>query len=113
MDMDHFTTQVCKRNLKVARSGGRIIQGTLLVQGALDHCIIAPDIGIDERMNSCATRARKTKWDSVLKSLLSGFPWQSGVVYKLITGASDRELNCFEPQTLVGVLTAPFSSQDI
>jgi len=34
-------------------------------------------------------------------------------VSKLITGASNRGLNCFEPQTTVGVLTVPFSSQDI
>jgi len=34
-------------------------------------------------------------------------------VYKFITGASHPGLNCFEPQTTVGVLTIPFSSQDI
>jgi len=28
-------------------------------------------------------------------------------------GASYHKLNCFEPQTTVGVLTVPFSSQDI
>ena len=28
-------------------------------------------------------------------------------------GASHRGLNCFKPQTTVGVLTVPFSSQDI
>ena len=27
MYIDHFTTQVCKRNLKVVRPGGRTIQG--------------------------------------------------------------------------------------
>ena len=31
MYIDHFTTQVSKRNLKVVRPGGRIIQGTQLV----------------------------------------------------------------------------------
>jgi len=35
------------------------------------------------------------------------------MVYKVITGANHPGLNCFEPQTAVGVLTTSFSSQDI
>jgi len=44
---------------------------------------------------------------------VSDFPWDFGMVYKIITGASHRGLNCFEPQTTVGILTVSFSSQDI
>ena len=44
---------------------------------------------------------------------MSDFPWRFRTVYKFITGASHPGLNCFEPQTTVGVLTVPFSSQDI
>ena len=44
---------------------------------------------------------------------MSDFPWDIGMVYKVITGANHPGLNCFEPQTAVGVLTTSFSSQDI
>jgi len=46
-------------------------------------------------------------------TVVSDFPWDFRTVYKFITGASHRELNCFESQTTVGVLTLPFFSQDI
>ena len=41
------------------------------------------------------------------------FRGQVRTVYKFTTGASHCELYCFEPQTTVGVLTVPFSSQDV
>jgi len=44
---------------------------------------------------------------------MSDFPWDIGMVYKVITGANHPGLNFFEPQTAVGVLTTSFSSQDI
>jgi len=47
------------------------------------------------------------------QTLMSDFPWYLRTVSKLITGASHHRLNRFEPQTTVGVLKVPFSSQDI
>jgi len=38
--MEHSATQVLERNVKPVCSGGQIIQGTLLVQGPLDHCML-------------------------------------------------------------------------
>ena len=35
----YSANQVSKQNSKLAWPGGQIIQGTQLVQGALDHCI--------------------------------------------------------------------------
>ena len=36
----HLSIQVSRRNTKVVRSGSAIIQGTVLIQGALDHCTL-------------------------------------------------------------------------
>jgi len=37
--MEHSANQVLEQNMKPVCSGGQIIQGTLLVQGPLDHCM--------------------------------------------------------------------------